>query len=209
MSLEDPDGAENGGDAEATKSYQKLKGVAAKYNLTEIAFVNFLRRVYRNARPLKSFEQGPFLDGGSLVFNGANIRLAGDNGYYYSFWKTHEGLTVKPRTGLLSGSTHLSDVDQYEIQLNGAGVILVGKASYEGIGGGAHTWFQSEAHAASGSWGQSTMHLYSTVDHVAHGKKQVGAFGYCEYSEKEPKSNPLVVTDLPPYPYELTIVIQS
>ena len=205
MPLEVADGAENGGDPAATKNYQRLVGLAGGYTGEELELINFLRRLYRNSTPLQTLRGGggPFVVGGALVFNGANVRIAGDEGCYYRLWKNKSGLRTAPRTGPLSGSSHESIVDQYEIYLEGCGCILVGMASLSPLTGGAHTWFQSEKHAAMGSWGQNILHGLTFVQHVSSGFQQVGAFGTCPYSEKGTATtkNPLVVTNLPPYSY--------
>src|SRR5947209_1857026 len=120
MPLDPADGAENGGNAEATAAYTKL--AACTFNSDEMSLANFLRELYRRSWPLQTRQV--LVTGGSLVFCGPNIRVM-DGGAYYRLWKGKSGLTTRPRTGRLSGSSHQSDQDQYEIQLRDAGVILV------------------------------------------------------------------------------------
>jgi hypothetical protein len=205
--LSKPDPGEQTGEAKA--NYKRLELLAQKWNDGEIAFVNVLRKLYRNAKPLKykpvglqiiaeiAQEEGAKGWNGALVFNGGHVRVAGDEGYFYDAWKSDEDLAIGARTGRFTGSSHLSSKDQYEVRLKGAGCILVGFGEYPTIPGGAHTWFQSESHAAMGNTGQWLLHGGAFVDHKLHGNKQVGAFGYSEYSEKPPISNPLVVKKLP------------
>jgi len=184
MPLAPADAAEGGGNAAATANYQRLVNQQNRYNQTEIELINFLRDCYRRSAPQQG--GGIFVAGGALVFNGANIRLCGDDGAFYRLWKNKDGLTIGARTGPLSGSSHASDEPQYEIQLDKAGVFLVGICgNFPNIPGGRHTWFQSEAHAAAGTWGQNILHAGSFGAHVASGYQQVGAFGYSEYSEKD------------------------
>lgn len=212
MPLDSPDGYESGGNKDAQTSYERLIAVKGNFNDEETALINWLRQVYRNCVPLLDQRegQGPFVSGGSLVFNGGNIRLFRDGGRYYNLLKAKPGLTTAPRTGKLSGSSHKSDKDQFEIQLHGAGVFLVGICNdFPGVPGGAHTWLQSERHAASGNWGQWLGHSGDFLSHVKSGYMQVGAFGQSPYSEKDVeggrmvsgrKANPLLCIQIPTYP---------
>lgn len=200
--LSKPDRGETDGEAKA--NYERLKKLAAKWSEPEIVFVNTIRKLFRNSKPLKFKPVGLQLlledakgSNGALVFNGGHVRVAGDDGFFYELWKADEGLKTGARTGRFTGSSHASSRDQYEVRLDGAGCILVGFDAYPGIAGGGHTWFQSESHAAMGNVGQWLLHGGAYVDHKLHGNKQVGAFGYSEYSEKPPISNPLVVRKLP------------
>lgn len=188
---------ESGGHAESAHCWARVQ--ALSLNEDETRFVDFLRLLYRNSTPLT--DSTGFIPGGSLVFCGANLRLAGDEGRLYERWLHAGGLQRGMRTGLFTGSSHLSEVDQYEIRLDGCGCVLVGKASHPGVEGGAHTWLQSESHAATGNIGQNILHDLAWVDHKLHGNQQVGSFGYSIYSEKMPSpNNPLVVRELPDYP---------
>jgi hypothetical protein len=207
MPVSGPDGKENGGNKEATDNYQRLVKQSNLYNSTEIELINFLRDCYRRSHPLLG--GGVFVDGGALVFNGANVRLCADDGAFYRLWRNKSGLKIGMRTGPLSGSSHASDEPQYEIQLDQAGVFLVGACSkFPNVPGGRHTWFQSEAHAGAGTWLQTIGHTASYGAHVSSGYQQVGSFGYSEYSEKEVasgwvmsgrKANPLLCENRGPY----------
>ncbi|MCA9704910.1 MAG: hypothetical protein KDK70_03555 [Myxococcales bacterium] len=194
MALSPADEYEAGGHPEAARCWARVQGLSL--NEAEVELVDALRLLYRSAQPLS--DPTGFVPGGSLVFCGANVRIAGDRGHFYERWLSACGLARGMRTGTFSGSSHLSDVDQYEIRLDGCGCILVGKAAHPGVDGGSHTWFQSESHAATGHVGQSILHGLAWVDHKAHGNQQVGAFGYSIYSEKMPSpNNPLVTRPLP------------
>ncbi len=193
MELSPADEYEDGADPEAAHCWSRAQ--ALTLGDEEVAFVDQLRSLYRRSLPLNG--RGSFVPGGSLVFCGANVRIANDGGRYYQQWLGACGLQRGMRTGTFSGSSHASDVDQFEIRINGAGCILVGRASHPGIAGGSHTWFQSESHAATGHVGQSILHGLAWFDHKLSGNKQVGAFGYSIYSEKQPEpNNPLVVQSL-------------
>jgi hypothetical protein len=194
--LDPPDELEAGGNADAVHCWARVQ--ALSLNEDELRFVNLLRALYRNSQPLT--DQAGFVAGGSMFFQGANLRIAGDNGRFYELWRQMAGLALGWRTGTFSGSSHTSTVDQYEIRLHGAGCVLVGVADHPGVAGGTHTWAQSERHAATGNVGQSIAHGLSWVDHKLHGNQQVGAFGYSIYSEKSPPNNPLVVQQLPTLP---------
>lgn len=197
MPLLPADEYEAGGHPESAHCWSRVQ--ALSLNEHEIEFVNILRQLYRNAVPLN--DPTGFIPGGSMVFCGANIRIAGDEGRFYEHWLSAGGLQRGMRTGLLSGSSHLSDVDQFEIRLDGCGCVLIGKAAHPGVEGGSHTWVQSESHAATGHIGQSILHGLAWVDHKLHDNQQVGAFGYSVYSEKLPSpNNPLVVQQLPTLP---------
>ncbi len=189
MPHDGPDGAEGGGNATATANYNRL--INLNFSTEEQRLSNFLRALYRASHAQGDLTQMPFVVGGALVYNGANIRISGDDGVYYSLWRHNPGLRTAPRTGPLSGSSHQSDVEQYEIYLEGAGVFLVGISHNFGGIAGPHTWFQSEKHAAMGSWGQNIMHGLTYFQHAASGWQQVGAFGTSPYSEKS--NNALVV----------------
>jgi hypothetical protein len=184
---------EDGKHADAVHCWARVQ--ALSLNEDEQRFVDLLRQLYRSSVPLT--DQTGFVAGGSLFFQGANLRIAGDGGRVYAMWRKLGGLATGWRTGRLSGSSHASTLDQYEVRLNGAGCVLVGVAAHPGVPGGAHTWAQSERHAATGNWGQTIAHGYSWVDHKTHDNQQVGAFGYSRYSEKSPPNNPLVVQKLP------------
>lgn len=204
--LGNPDPGEDSENGRA--AYEKLKKAASKFNETELQLANWLRDVYRQSTPMKEIEEnkGPLLIQGSDVFKGANIRLQGDEGMLYEKLKSMPGLKIAERTGKLSGSSHQSDKDQFEIQLPGAGVVLVGVSeNYNGVEG-THTWIQSERHAANGTVLQSLGHGGSYFKHVKSGFKQIGAFGESPYSEKkidggkfvsERDANPLVCRSLP------------
>jgi hypothetical protein len=184
---------EAGKDAQAVHCWARVQALGL--NEDERRFVDMLRQLYRSSVPLS--DQTGFVPGGSLFFQGANLRIARDGGRVYEMWRKLGGLATGWRNGPLSGSSHASNLDQYEIRLNGAGCVLVGVAAHPGVPGGAHTWAQSERHAATGNWGQTIAHGYSWVDHKTHDNQQVGAFGYSRYSEKSPPNNPLVVQQLP------------
>jgi hypothetical protein len=193
-----PDGKELTDHQDAKKNYDRLVKQKGLYNSDEINLINFVRECYRRSYPQQDAKKTQFLNGGALVFNGANVRL-NDNGYYYAMWTNIANLTLHERTGTLSGSSHASDRDQYEIYLDEAGVFLVGMCrSFAGVPFGPHTWFQSERHAGAGNVLQRAGHLFSFIDHITHGDKQVGAFGYSDYSEK--RGNALLVENITPYP---------
>jgi hypothetical protein len=194
--LQPPDEHEAGGHAEAVHCWSRLQALSLDED--EVRFVDLLRELYRNSQPLT--DPAGFVAGGSLFFQGGNMRIAGDDGRFYELWRQLGGLALGWRTGPLSGSSHASIVDQYEIRLHGAGCVLVGVADHPGVPGGVHTWAQSERHAATGNALQSIAHGLSWVDHKRHGNQQVGAFGYSPYSEKSPPNNPLVVQRLPELP---------
>lgn len=195
-SLQPADAFEAGGHAEAAHCWSRVQALCL--NADEARFVDQLRELYRSSQPLT--DPAGFVAGGSMFFLGGNMRIAGDGGRFYELWRTMGGLAFGWRTGVLSGSSHASNVDQYEIRLHGAGCVLVGVAEHPGVPGGAHTWAQSERHAATGTALQSVAHGLSWVDHKLHGNQQVGAFGYSPYSEKSPPNNPLVVQTLPELP---------
>jgi hypothetical protein len=186
------DYGENGGNPAATNVYQKLKMLSADWNDGEIAFVNAIRALYRSGQPLGKQDQL----WGALAFTGAHVRISGDGGVLYSRWlamgKQDGGsLDVGMRTGLLSGSSHESDMEQYEVKLKGAGAILVGCGAYPQLGKEAHTWFQSEKFPATGSAAETVGHTLTFVEHVGSGFQQVGKFGKNPFSEK--KGTPVVV----------------
>jgi len=193
-----PDGKELTDHQDAKKNYDRLVRQKNLYTSDEINLINFVRECYRRSYPLQDKNKCQFLNGGALVFNGANIRL-NDNGYYYAMWTNIQGLTLHERTGVLSGSSHASDRPQYEIYLDQAGVFLVGMCNkFAGVPFGPHTWFQSEKHAGAGNVLQRAGHLISFFDHKLHDDMQVGAFGYSSYSEK--RGNALLVENITPYP---------
>lgn len=196
--LQPADAFEAGGHPDAVHCWSRLQALCL--NADEARFVDQLRELYRNSQPLT--DPAGFVAGGSLFFQGGNLRIAGDGGRFYELWRTMGGLAFGWRTGPLSGSSHASNRDQYEIRLHGAGCVLVGVADHPGVAGGAHTWAQSERHAATGTALQSVAHGLSWVDHKLHGNQQVGAFGYSPYSEKSPPNNPLVAQRLPELPSE-------
>jgi len=194
--LQPPDEFEAGGHAEAVYCWSRVQRLSL--NVDERRFVDLLRELYRNSQPFS--DPAGFVAGGSLFFQGGNMRIAGDNGRFYELWRQMGGLALGWRTGLLTGSSHTSVVDQYEIRLHDAGCVLVGIADHLGVPGGVHTWAQSERHAATGNPLQRLGHLWSFFDHKLHHHQQVGAFGYSPYSEKTPPNNPLVVQRLPELP---------
>lgn len=185
VKLDDPDVYEAGEDKDAQANYKRLVNLVTqkKWLDEEVRLANWLREVYRNCEPLNG--KDGFVPGGSLVFNGANIRLCCDDGDAYSTLKNDPDLQVKKRTGPLSGSSHASDEDQFEIQLNGAGVFLCGVCLKFPNIQGKHSWIQSERHAAMGSWGQNVAHGFDYVTHVSSKYAQVGSFGESPYSEKD------------------------
>jgi hypothetical protein len=187
MPLDPPDEYENGGDAEAANAYNQLVILAAALNPTEIEFVNWLRKVYRNCSCATPSMSGSFVPGGALVFCGANIRLRDDNGKCYKKIKAKANLAIGSRTGLLSGSSHESTEDQFEVRLGKLGCILIGYGPYH-VGkqrmGGNNTWLQNESYAATGSWWETGGHTFAFVDHKMHDSQQVGALGYSPFTEK-------------------------
>jgi hypothetical protein len=189
MPHDPPDAAENGGDAAATANYARL--INLNFSADEQRLSNFLRALYRASHAQGDATAMPFLVGGALVYNGANIRISGDGGVFDWLWNNSPGLRTPPRTGLLSGSSHQSDLPQFEIYLQGAGVFLVGMSNNFPNVQGPHTWFQSEKHAAMGNWGQWVLHGTTYFEHAVSGWQQVGAFGTSPYSEKS--NNALVV----------------
>lgn len=202
-SLRPPDEHEAGGDPEAARCWGRV--LALSLDSDQQMFVDQLRELYRRSQPLS--DRAGFVPGGSMVFLGANVRIAGDGGGYYHQWRLTGGLDIGWREGIGRGSSHVSIERQLEVKITGAGAILVGVAEHPGVPGGAHTWFQSERHAATGNLLQSIGHGWSFVDHKRHGNQQVGAFGYSPYSEKRPEpNNPLVVQDAPPPNQCLAIV---
>ena len=189
MPHDPPDAAEAGGDPAAAGNYQRL--IALAFGAEEQRLSNFLRAIYRSSYAQPDPGQMPFITGGTLVYNGANIRISGDGGVFYWLWNNSPGLHTAPRTGMTTGSSHQSDLPQYEIYLQGAGVFLVGMSNNFGPIAGPHTWIQSERHAAMGSYGQWMLHGGTYLLHAASGWQQVGAFGYSPYSEKT--NNALIV----------------
>lgn len=196
--LTGPDGKEQS-DQDAKKNYDRLVTQKDLYDSDEINLINFLRECYRRIYPQQDKNKTKILGGGALVFNSANVRL-NDNGYYYAKRTNFRNLELHLRTGFLSGSSHDSDRDQYEIYLDQAGVVLVGMCNkFAGVPFGPHTWVQSERHAgASGNPLQRIGHVLSFFDHKLHSDMQVGASGYSPDSEK--RGNALLVEDLSPYP---------
>ncbi len=193
-----PDGKEMTDHQDAKKNYDRLVSQKGLYNADEINLINFVRECYRRSYPQQDKQKSQFLNGGALVFNGANVRL-NDNGYYYTKLKNTPNLTIYDRTGFLSGSSHDSDLPQYEVYLDDAGVFLVGMCKkFSGVPFGPHTWFQSERHAGAGNPIQRVGHVLSFFDHKLHDDMQVGAFGYSIYSEK--RGNALLVENITPYP---------
>jgi hypothetical protein len=185
------DYGENGGNPAAHQIFKTLKMLSADWNDGEIAFVNAIRALYRSGHPLGKQDQL----WGALAFTGAHVRISGDGGVLYSRWltmgKQGGGLDVGMRTGLLSGSSHESEEEQYEVKLKGAGAILIGCGAYAQLGKEAHTWFQSEKFPATGNLAQTIGHSLTFVEHVGSGFKQVGKFGKDPHSEK--KGTPVVV----------------
>ncbi len=75
------DAAENGGDVAATANYNRL--VNLNFSADEQRLSNFLRALYRASPAQGDMTAMPFLVGGALVYNGANIRISGDGGVFY------------------------------------------------------------------------------------------------------------------------------
>lgn len=121
--LSPADEYEAGGDPEAARNWQKLLSHKRYWSEPHIHLVNFLRELYRVCIPPYS---DPFVRGGSLVFNGAHIRIWKDNGEIYDKLWTASGLLRRNRI-----SSHKSQRQQFEIELPHLGVVLVGCGAYQ------------------------------------------------------------------------------
>jgi hypothetical protein len=190
--LTDPDQGEVT-DPEAAAAYKKLQSLCWEKLWTddEIAFVNELRAIFRCGHPKGANTSLS----GALVFTGGHVRISDDGGKYYVTWLTkstlHGGkLRAGVRKGFMQGSSHKSDLEQYEVIIEGLGGILVGCSAFPGVDARPHTWFQSEAFPATPSAEDKMKHALTFVKHVGTGFKQVGGLGTSEYSEK--KDNPVV-----------------
>ena len=199
MPLDPPDALEGGGDLKAATAYNQLVAASAVLTPAEIDFVNWLRKVYRNCSCANPSNSSSFVGGGALVFCGANIRLRNDNGKFYKKLK-NKGLAIGSRTGILSGSSHESKNEQYEVRLGTLGCILIGYGPYNYKGtnmGGNNTWLQNESAAATGSWYETVKHSFAFVDHKMHDSQQVGSLGYSPFTEKQ--GNALNCSPIPSY----------
>lgn len=195
--LSPADEYEAGKDAAAARNWARLLHLEPKWTAAHVGLVDFLRRLYRSSAPLVPDDL--FLPGGSLVFNGAHIRARGDRGQLYEALRGAKGLTVHLRKGRLHGSSHSSLLQQFEIAIPHAGSVLVGCGVYMGCAGGEHTWLQCEAHPAAGGFTSWLLHGLDWVNYMTHHKQQVGPFGYSPYSEKPPRTNPLIARTIPPF----------
>jgi len=191
--LTDPDHGELT-DKDAAAAYKKLQNLCWEkfWGEAEVKFVNELREIFRSGHPKGT--NTPLW--GAMVFNGAHVRIAHDAGVCYANWLDLSSLNstgklqAGMRKGFMQGSSHKSDLDQYEIIVDGLGGILVGCSAFPGVDSQPHTWFQSEAFPATPSASDKVKHALTFVKHVGSGFKQVGALGTSPYSEK--KDNPVV-----------------
>src|SRR5579862_8324126 len=97
-----PDGKELTDHQHAKENFDRLVRQKNLYNSDEINLINYLRECYRRSYPQQDKKKAKLLQGGALVFDGANVRL-NDNGYFYAKWKSTQNLTLHKRDGWLSG----------------------------------------------------------------------------------------------------------
>jgi hypothetical protein len=185
------------GEARYGMNVGSLKSLFSGMTENEQRFTNDIRHLYYMSKPLRGtrVSKGMSITGsqqiaGSYVFYGAHV-VVEDKGARHGAWKAAiagGNLAGGDRDATSGhGSSHYKGTnahgDQWEIHLPSLGCILFG-VTPEG-----HTWFQNESWAANrsgfGGWARWAAHgAFGFGAHIASGKRQVGALGYSDYTEK-------------------------